>query len=287
MKEITVISGKGGTGKTTFTANLASLLEDLVVGDCDVDAPNLHLLLNPVNKNEIIHKGAKLAVKNQARCIDCGLCYDNCRFNAITADDFQIKNLKCEGCGVCVEVCPTKALRMEAIETGSLYEAESKFGDMIHARLIPGADNSGKLVSEVKKKASEVAKKKNKDWILIDGSPGIGCPVIASLIGSDMAILVTEPTKSGFSDLKRVIEVVHHFNIPAGLVINKYDLNEEISDQIETYCKQENIELFTKLPYSRVIVESLKRGEIFVDNNQDLRKRMISVKSKLIKKLEV
>jgi MinD superfamily P-loop ATPase len=162
MKEITVISGKGGTGKTTFTANLASLLEDLVVGDCDVDAPNLHLLLNPVNKNEIIHKGAKLAVKNQARCIDCGLCYDNCRFNAITADDFQIKNLKCEGCGVCVEVCPTKALRMEAIETGSLYEAESKFGDMIHARLIPGADNSGKLVSEVKKKASEVAKKKKK-----------------------------------------------------------------------------------------------------------------------------
>jgi MinD superfamily P-loop ATPase len=130
-------------------------------------------------------------------------------------------------------------------------------------------------------------RKKKKDWILIDGSPGIGCPVIASLTGSDMAILVTEPTKSGFSDLKRVIEVVHHFNIPAGLVINKYDLNEEISDQIETYCKQENIELFTKLPYSRVIVESLKRGEIFVDNNQDLRKRMISVKSKLIKKLEV
>jgi MinD superfamily P-loop ATPase len=287
MKEITVISGKGGTGKTTFTANLASLLDNLVLGDCDVDAPNLHLLLNPVNKNEIIHKGAKLAVKNQARCIDCGLCYDHCRFNAITADDFQIKNLKCEGCGVCVEVCPTKALKMEAIETGSLYEAESKFGDMIHARLIPGADTSGKLVSEVKKKASEVAKKKNKDWILIDGSPGIGCPVIASLTGSDMAILVTEPTKSGFSDLKRVIEVVQHFNIPAGLVINKYDLNEEISDQIETYCKQENIELFTKLPYSRVIVESLKRGELFVDNDQDLRKRMISVKSKLIKKLEV
>lgn len=287
MKEITVISGKGGTGKTTFTANLASLLDNLVLGDCDVDAPNLHLLLNPVNKKEVIHKGAKLAVKNQARCIDCGLCYDNCRFNAITAEDFKIKNLKCEGCGVCVEVCPTKALKMEAVETGSLYEAESKFGDMIHARLIPGADTSGKLVSEVKKKASEVAKKKNKDWILIDGSPGIGCPVIASLTGSDIAILVTEPTKSGFSDLKRVIEVVQHFNIPAGLVINKYDLNEEISDQIEAYCQQENIELFTKLPYSRIIVESLKRGELFVDNNQDLRRKMISVKSKLIKNLEV
>jgi len=287
MKEITVISGKGGTGKTTFTASLASLLDNLVLGDCDVDAPNLHLLLNPINKNEIIHKGAKLAVKNQAQCIDCGLCYDNCRFNAITADDFQVKDLKCEGCGVCVEICPTKAIKMEAVETGSLYEAESKFGEMIHAHLIPGADTSGKLVSEVKKKASEVHKKKNKDWILIDGSPGIGCPVIASLTGSDIAILVTEPTKSGFSDLKRVIEVVQHFNIPAGLVINKYDLNEEISDKIEAYCHQENIELFTKLPYSRVIVESLKRGELFVDNDQDLRKRMINVKSKLRKILEV
>jgi MinD superfamily P-loop ATPase len=287
MKEITVISGKGGTGKTTFTANLASLLDNLVLGDCDVDAPNLHLLLNPINKNEIIHKGAKLAVKNQARCIDCGLCYDNCRFNAITADDFQVKDLKCEGCGVCVEICPTKALKMEAVETGSLYEADSKFGEMIHARLIPGSDTSGKLVSEVKKKASEVAKKKNKDWILIDGSPGIGCPVIASLTGSDIAILVTEPTKSGFSDLKRVIEVVQHFNIPAGLVINKYDLNEELSNQIEIYCQQKNIDLFTKLPYSRVIVESLKRGELFVDNDQDLRKRMINVKSKLWEILEV
>ncbi|MFW5749594.1 MAG: ATP-binding protein, partial [Halanaerobium sp.] len=236
MKEITVISGKGGTGKTTFTANLASLLDDLVIGDCDVDAPNLHLLLNPVNINEEIHKGAKLAVKTQERCIDCGKCYDNCRFNAVTADDYQIKNLKCEGCGVCVEVCPTDALKLEPIETGSLYQAESKFGDMIHARLIPGADTSGKLVSEVKKKASEIAKKKNKDWVLIDGSPGIGCPVIASLTGSDLAILVTEPTMSGFSDLKRVIEVVKHFKIPAGLVINKYDLNEKISDQIESYC---------------------------------------------------
>jgi len=286
MKEITVISGKGGTGKTTFTANLASLLDNLVLGDCDVDAPNLHLLLNPVNISEEIHKGAKLAVKNQDLCIDCGKCYDHCRFNAITADDFQIKNLKCEGCGVCVEVCPTDALKLEAIETGSLYQAQSKYGDMVHARLIPGADTSGKLVSEVKKKASAVAKEKNKDWILIDGSPGIGCPVIASLTGSDMAILVTEPTLSGFSDLKRVIEVVNHFKIPAGLGINKFDLNEKISDKIEAYCQEEEIELLTKIPYSRVIVESLKKGELFVDNDSMLREKMLSVKSKLNKKWE-
>ncbi len=287
MNEITVISGKGGTGKTTFTANLASLLDNLVLGDCDVDAPNLHLLLNPVNKSEEIYKGAKLAVKNQSICIDCGKCYDYCRYNAITADDFQVKNLKCEGCGVCVEVCPTKALKLGAIETGSLYQAESKFGDMIHARLIPGADTSGKLVSEVKKKASEIAKKKSRDWILIDGSPGIGCPVTASLSGSDMAILVTEPTLSGFSDLKRVIEVVKHFKIPAGLVINKYDLNEKISEKIKSYCQEEEIEFLTEIPYSRIIVESLKKGELFVDKDQDLRERMLKVKSYLIKKLEV
>lgn len=286
MKEITVISGKGGTGKTTFTANLASLLDNLVVGDCDVDAPNLHLLLNPENKHEEIFKGMKLAVKNDDLCIDCGLCYENCRFNAITQDDYQIKNLKCEGCAVCAEVCPTDAIKMEKIETGTLFEAESKFGDMVHAKLIPGADTSGKLVSEVKNKASEIAKKKNKDWILIDGSPGIGCPVIASLTGSDMAVLVTEPSLSGFSDLKRVMEVVDHFKIPAGIVINKYDINEKISTKIEEYCRNKDIELLTKIPYSRAIVDSLKKGELFVDNDSELRNKMLDVKEKLTNILE-
>ncbi|MFW6252036.1 MAG: ATP-binding protein [Halanaerobium sp.] len=287
MKEITVISGKGGTGKTTFTANLASLLDNLVVGDCDVDAPNLHLLLNPKNNSEEVFKGMKLAVKNDELCIDCGLCYENCRFNAITPDDFQIKNLKCEGCAVCAYVCPTDAIKMEQIETGTLYQAESKFGEMVHAKLIPGADTSGKLVSEVKNKASEIAKAKKKDWILIDGSPGIGCPVIASLTGSDMAVLVTEPTLSGFADLKRVMEVVNHFKIPAGIVINKYDLNENISAKIEAYVEEEKIELLTKIPYSRVIVDSLKKGELFVDNDAELRTKMMDVKRKLSKKLEV
>ncbi|MFW6229516.1 MAG: ATP-binding protein [Halanaerobium sp.] len=287
MKEITVISGKGGTGKTTFTANLASLFDNLVVGDCDVDAPNLHLLLNPKNNSEEVFKGMKLAVKNDELCIDCGLCYENCRFNAITPDDFQIKNLKCEGCAVCAYVCPTDAIKMEQIETGTLYQAESKFGEMVHAKLIPGADTSGKLVSEVKNKASEMAKAKKKDWILIDGSPGIGCPVIASLTGSDMAVLVTEPTLSGFADLKRVMEVVNHFKIPAGIVINKYDLNENISAKIEAYVEEEKIELLTKIPYSRVIVDSLKKGELFVDNDAELRTKMMDVKRKLSKKLEV
>jgi MinD superfamily P-loop ATPase len=287
MKEITVISGKGGTGKTTFTANLASLLKNIVIGDCDVDAPNLHLLLNPKNKSEEIYRGAKLAVKNDKLCIDCGKCYQHCRFNAITKTDFEVKELKCEGCGVCVEVCPTGALKLKEIETGSLYTAESEYGDMIHARLIPGADTSGKLVSEVKKKASQRAEEINADWILIDGSPGIGCPVIASLTGTDLAILVTEPTLSGLADLKRVIEVVEHFKIESGLVINKYDLNPDISDNIEEYCRTHNIELMTKIPYSRVIVDSLKKGELFIDNSEELRSRMLKVKEKLINNMEV
>ncbi|RCW57437.1 ATP-binding protein [Halanaerobium sp. ST460_2HS_T2] len=286
MKEITVISGKGGTGKTTFTANLASILDNLVVGDCDVDAPNLHLLLNPRNKSEAVFKGMKLAVKNDDLCIDCGLCYENCRFNAITADNYQIKNLKCEGCAVCSYVCPTDAIRMEEIETGTLYEAESNYGEMVHAKLIPGADTSGKLVSEVKNRASEIAKTQNKDWILIDGSPGIGCPVIASLTGSDMAVLVTEPTLSGFADLKRVMEVVNHFKIPAGIVINKYDLNEKISAKVEAYAEEKKIELLTKIPYSRVIVDSLKKGELFVNNDAELRTKMQTVKEKLTKIME-
>lgn len=287
MKEITVISGKGGTGKTTFTANLASLLIKLVLADCDVDAPNLHLLLEPENKNETIFKGMKLAVKNDDLCINCGLCYENCRFKAVSKNDFKIKNLKCEGCAVCEYVCPTAAIKMKKIKTGTLYEAETKFGEMVHAKMIPGADTSGKLVSKVKNKALKLAQKKKKDWILIDGSPGIGCPVIASLTGSDLVILVTEPTLSAFSDLKRVLEVITHFKIPAAVVINKYDLNEKISTQIKEYCKKEKLEFLTQIPYSKVISKSLQKGELFVDNDSALRDKMIAVKEKIIKILEV
>lgn len=287
MKEITVISGKGGTGKTTFIANLASLLDNLVVGDCDVDAPNLHLLLKPEKKRQEDIKGMKMAVKNDKLCIDCGLCYQNCRFSAIDPNGYQIKELKCEGCAVCAEVCPTAAIKMEKIVTGTLFEAETEFGEMVHAKLIPGADTSGKLVSEVKDKTAKIAKEKNKDWILIDGSPGIGCPVIASLTGSDLALLVTEPTLSGFSDLKRVLEVVEHFQISAGVVINKYDINENVSAKIENYCSQQGIEVLTKIPYSRKIIESLKKGELFVDYSLELKDKLKTVKEKLIKILEV
>jgi len=283
MKKLTVISGKGGTGKTTFTANLVSLMENVVIADCDVDAPNLHLLLKPENKGDEIYRGAKLAVKDPEKCIDCGLCYDNCRFNAIRKSDFSVINLKCEGCGVCAEVCPTDALKMEKIVTGNIYRAESKYGPMIHARLIPGADTSGKLVSEVKKIADEKAEEINAEWIVVDGSPGIGCPVIASLNDADMALLVTEPTLTGFSDLRRVIEVIEHFNIDAGLVINKYDINTDISDKIEAYCRDENIELFAKIPYSKKIVDSLQKGELFVADpkNKDLKEEMMKVISKI------
>jgi len=286
MKKITVISGKGGTGKTTLSANFSALAKNHVIADCDVDAPNMHLLLEPHVEKERNFSGGKIAVRDAEKCTDCGLCYEKCRFNAVN-EDFSINPVKCEGCSVCAEVCPVDAIHMEAALTGQLYESQTKYAPMIHARLKAGAENSGKLVSEVRDKAEERAEKEGKDLVIVDGSPGIGCPVIASLNGVDMALIVTEPSKSGLSDLKRVVEMIEHFDLQSKVIINKYDLNEKISNQIESFCHGEDIELLTKIPYSRVIVESLKKGELFVDNNTDLREKMMSLETKLKEKLEV
>ena len=269
MKKITVISGKGGTGKTTVVANLAYLAQDLVLADCDVDAPNLHLLLNPEVNNSSIFKSNKLAIKDQEKCIDCGVCYDVCRFNAVDPVNYEIDEYKCEGCGVCVAMCPEEALSLKLLDTGEIYNSTTRFGPMVHANLKIGSDNSGKLVSEVREKAVETAEEQNKDLILIDGSPGIGCPVISSITGVDLVLFVTEPSKSGFSDLKRVAQVIQHFNIPALAVINKYDINEKISREIETYLKEEDIELVGKISYSSDVVDSLRNAQLIVEQEQD------------------
>mgnify|MGYP006288679427 CR=1 FL=1 len=269
MKKITVISGKGGTGKTTVVANLAYLAQDLVLADCDVDAPNLHLLLNPEVNNSSIFKSNKLAIKDQEKCIDCGVCYDVCRFNAVDPVNYEIDEYKCEGCGVCVAMCPEDALSLKLLDTGEIYNSTTRFGPMVHANLKIGSDNSGKLVSEVREKAVETAEEQNKDLILIDGSPGIGCPVISSITGVDLVLFVTEPSKSGFSDLKRVAQVIQHFNIPALAVINKYDINEKISREIETYLKEEDIELVGKISYSSDVVDSLRNAQLIVEQEQD------------------
>ena len=268
MKKITVISGKGGTGKTTLSANFSALAEDHVIADCDVDAPNMHLLLQPEVEKEEEFSGGKLAVRDADKCTDCGLCYENCRFNAVN-QDFSINPVKCEGCSVCAEVCPVDAIKMEDALTGQIYASQTKYAPMIHARLKAGAENSGKLVSEVRDKAEEKARKEGKELVIVDGSPGIGCPVIASLNGVDMALIVTEPSKSGLSDLKRVVEMIEYFDLKTKVLINKFDLNENMADKIEEFCNEHNLEVMARIPFSQTFVELLREGKLLVKERKD------------------
>ncbi|SDM29497.1 ATP-binding protein [Halarsenatibacter silvermanii] len=268
MKKLTVISGKGGTGKTTFAANLAFLADNAVLADCDVDAPNLHLLMAPeIIESESYH-GAKLAVKNNKLCSDCGNCREICSFNAIDAEN-EIKEYKCEGCGLCVAICPENAIKLQQRKTGEIYYSNSRSGPMVHARLKIGAENSGKLVSRVKNEAESWAERDEYELLIIDGSPGVGCPVIASLGGADGALIVAEPTETGISDLKRIVEVVEHFSIPAYMVINKYDINIELTHYIADYCKENNIPLWGKVPFDESVVEAMQEGELVVDYARD------------------
>ena len=264
MKKLTVISGKGGTGKTTFAANLAFLADNVVMADCDVDAPNMHLLMAPEIIESESYRGAKLAVKNKRLCIDCGKCREICNFNAIDADN-EIKEFKCEGCGLCVVLCPENALKLAKRKTGEIFYSNSLSGPMVHARLKIGAENSGKLVSRVKDEAENWAEKEEHDLLVIDGSPGVGCPVIASLGGADGALIVTEPSKSGISDMERIIEVVKHFSIPAYMVINKYDINIELTHYIADYCEDKNIPLWGKVPFDESVVKAMEKGELIVE----------------------
>lgn len=264
MKKVTVISGKGGTGKTTVTANLAQLAGNLMLADCDVDAPNLKLLLKAVTKDQDNFQGAQLAVKDESRCIECGLCYQVCRFEAVAAD-FSINRFKCEGCKLCVEKCPTGALQLVKQITGDIFQAETEFGPLVHASLRVGSDNSGKLVSEVRSQAAKLAAESQKELLLIDGSPGIGCPVIASLTGVDAALIVTEATQSGLADLKRLLQVITHFKLTALIVINKFDLNEELTAAIIDFCQQQGHQVIGKIPFDSTVVAALHDQQLLSD----------------------
>lgn len=276
MKEVVVISGKGGTGKTSLTASFAMLQgKNLVVADCDVDADDMHLLLNPKQKNSKEFYSGLEATIDYSKCINCGKCYKVCRFSAINfikKNDkkiYQIDKIDCEGCGYCFEVCPNKAIKLEDANVGKIFTSEIKTNTtMINARLNAGADNSGKLVAEVKQLAKNEAEKLDVDLILIDGSPGIGCPVVSSITGADYVILVTEPTKSGFHDLERVYKLIKKFKIKAGIIINKYDINIEISKEIEEFTKKEKISLIGKLPYSQEFTKAMTQGKTVVENEK-------------------
>ena len=258
MKQITILSGKGGTGKTTITACFAALSENALFADCDVDASNLHLLLNPTVKETMDFKGLNVAKIDPAKCIECGKCVELCRFNAI--EDFKIDPIHCEGCKVCVVNCPVEAIEFNERICGHAYISETKYGPMSHARLTPGMENSGKLVTLVRQNASKLAEEMGKDLVLVDGSPGIGCPVIASIANIEAAVVVVEPTLSGIHDLKRAVELLDHFEITPFVIVNKFDINEENTVNIEKYCTEDNIVLLGRVSFDPTVTRAMVQG---------------------------
>jgi MinD superfamily P-loop ATPase len=263
IKQLAIVSGKGGTGKTTLTAAFASLAKNKVLVDCDVDAADLHLLLQPKVLFQEKYFGGRFPRVDFDKCNQVGLCTKMCRFKAI--DNGVVDLLSCEGCGFCTHVCPEEAITMEEALSGDWFVSETPFGPFIHARLEIGGENSGKLVTVVRKKAMEVAKEKNLDLILIDGPPGIGCPVTASLTGVNLVLVVTEPTLSGIHDLERILKLSDHFKIPSMVCINKFDINLDNTDQIVSYCEKNGSQVVGKIPYEPKIVEALVNRKTLMD----------------------
>ena len=286
MKKIVVISGKGGTGKTTICAalvNLAGSETRVIMADCDVDASNLPILLKPTIQKQQDYIGSKIAVKTQ-ECSRCGQCANVCRFDAI---DFcgEVDSIKCEGCGSCVYICPENVLKIENHKTGTVFSSQTRFGLLIHADLERGEEASGKLVIKIK----ELLNKRENDFDIafIDGSPGTGCPVIASLRGSDAALVVTEPTVSGFHDLKRVLEVASRLSVEPFVCINKANINENISKQIEDYCRKHDYKLVGRLPYDEKVLEALKKRQTVIENkNKVLTEKLKQIWSNLKKRVK-
>ncbi len=264
MKQLTVLSGKGGTGKTSITASFAVLAKNAVVADCDVDAPDLHMLLHPevIKKQEFI--GSKLVVIDKTRCVKCGLCRENCHFGAITSD-LEVDAIACEGCGVCKAVCSVGAITLVSRVSGKAFISRTKYGFMSHALLNPGESNSGKLVTLVRQNAKILAQKEGRDQIIIDGSPGIGCPVIASVTGVDAALVVTEPTMSGIHDLERVLTLLGHFSVIPFVCINMYDVNVSNATKILDFCSENRIEVAGVIPFSPEVTQAMVNGKTIVE----------------------
>ncbi|RZN37896.1 MAG: (4Fe-4S)-binding protein [Methanosarcinales archaeon] len=259
MRQITIISGKGGTGKTTLVASFAALAENLVIADCDVDAPDLHLLLHPEIVKSEKFKGLNVAVIDKEKCIECGICEESCRFKAISPakSGYVVNPTRCEGCGVCVFVCDSDAARLEERVSGHAFISKTKYGMMAHAQLNIAEEASGKLVTVVRNNSQQVAEETGADLILIDGSPGIGCPVIASLTGVDMALVITEPTMSGLHDLERILDVTRHFGVASVVCINKCDINEKNSRMIASFCRERGVTIVGNIRYDPVVTEAM------------------------------
>ncbi len=272
-KEVTIISGKGGTGKTTVTASFAVLSNNMVLADNDVDAADLHLLLTPLVREAHPFVGGTKAAVDSAKCIGCGKCAEACHFNSFRLDGpandivgktWRIEPLACEGCGLCPRVCPADAIRTEDAVTGDWYVSETDYGPMVHARLGIAEENSGRLVTQVRNRASELAAELRAERILGDGPPGTGCPVIASVSGSDLVLIVTEPTVSGVHDMERVLDLAAHFGVPSLVVINKADLNMEQAARIGKIAEQRNSRVIGRIPFDRVVNDALMDGKTVI-----------------------
>ncbi len=262
MPEILFISGKGGTGKTSLTAAFAHLAARSTICDLDVDAPDLHLLLRPkVQTTHDFFSGYEAFIQSDL-CDGCDTCRQMCRFDAISrgAPAPFIDPLKCEGCNVCVTFCPSHAIEFKSKHCGTWYASDTRFGPMLHAQLFPGEENSGRLVALLRQRAKEIAKAQAQPLILSDGPPGIGCPVISAVSGVDLAVIVTEPTPSGLHDMERIVSLCHHFEIPTAVIINKCDLNDRITSDIESYCHQHDHRVVAKLPHDPLFVHAMVQG---------------------------
>lgn len=263
IKQTAIISGKGGTGKTVLTAALGALIKDKVMVDCDVDAADLHLLLHPTVKEKHTFVGGQKAEINLTLCRKCGRCVSHCRFNAIK--EHKIDPILCEGCGLCKHICPFDAVKLEDNIAGEWFVSETKHGPFVHAKLGIAEDNSGKLVARIRQAAKDIAEKNNIKRIFIDGPPGIGCPVMASLSGVSRTIVVTEPTVSGIHDAERVIEMAQHFQSTVNLVINKWDLNPAMTEKIAHHFKAKGVEVAGKIAFNPEIVKAMVQGKNIVE----------------------
>ena len=258
MKEVTILSGKGGTGKTSVAASLASLAKNKAMVDRDVHAADLYLLLKPDSRQKQEFWSGEKAVISEDKCTGCGLCREVCRFEAISSE-YKVDPISCDGCRFCYNICPADAITMQQSLSGHWFTSETRYGPLVHARLGVAQENSGKLVALVRQEAKRIAEQRGLDYIISDGPPGTGCPVISSLSGVNLAVIVTEPTLSGIHDLKRVIGVCQHFAVPVIVCINKYDINSENSHQIENYCQTQNIEVAARIPFDTLVTRALVR----------------------------
>jgi MinD superfamily P-loop ATPase len=259
MKELVIISGKGGTGKTSLLAAFASLAENKVLCDADVDAADLHLIMNPDVRKRSDFQGGHKAIIDRDKCTECGLCRELCNWGAID-EGFNVSPVDCEGCGVCCYFCPEKAIDFPLKICGEWFISDTRFGPMVHARLGIAEENSGKLVTLVRKEARSLAEANSLSLILTDGAPGVGCPVIASIGGADAVLVVTEPTVSGIHDMERVIQLADFFKIRAVVCINKYDLNPEKSREVEEYAGQKGVGFLGRIPFDPIFTKAMVQG---------------------------